>query len=366
MKSTGFVWDEKYVWFDSRTYSDWLPPEAFFQPMPSPETAEGKRRFKNLLDATGLSQKFVMIPSRLAEVREIERVHDRAYIDRIKALSDDCGGDAGEETPFGKGGYDIALLAAGGAMNAAHAVATGEVDNAYALVRPPGHHAEKDLGRGYCIFANTALAALHAQRDHGLERIAIIDWDVHHGNGTEHAFYDNPSVLTISLHQDRCYPPESGGVEDNGTGAGTGTNINIPLPPGGGIGSYGLAFSDVVIPALDRFEPHMIIVASGLDANRYDINARMNLCSQDYANLTRQLMDAADRHCGGKLLMIHEGGYSDQYTPYCGLRIVETLSGLDAGVDDSMVGGGPWTDLHDHERELIATSAALVAKVPTP
>jgi acetoin utilization deacetylase AcuC-like enzyme len=245
-------------------------------------------------------------------------------------------------------------------------VATGAVDNAYALVRPPGHHAEKDLGRGYCIFANTALAALHAQRDHGLERIAIVDWDVHHGNGTEHAFYDNPSVLTISLHQDRCYPPESGGAEDNGTGAGTGTNINIPLPPGGGIGSYGLAFSDVVIPAIDRFQPHMIIVASGLDANRYDINARMNLCSQDYANLTRQLMDAADRHCGGKLLMIHEGGYSDQYTPYCGLRIVETLSGLTSGVDDSAVGGGPWTDLHDHERAMIAQSAALVAKVPTP
>ncbi|MGI9117044.1 MAG: class II histone deacetylase [Gaiellales bacterium] len=366
MTRTGFVWDEKYVWFDSRTYADWLPPEAFFQPMPSPETPEGKRRFKNLLDATGLFDQLVRIPSRLATVEEIERVHDRAYIDRIKALSDDCGGDAGEETPFGKGGYEIALLSAGGAMNAAAAVATGEVDNAYALVRPPGHHAERALGRGYCIFGNTALAALHAQRDHGLERIAIIDWDVHHGNGTEHAFYEDPTVLTISLHQDRCYPPESGGVEDNGAGAGAGANINVPLPPGGGIGPYGLAFRDVVLPALDRFQPSMIIVASGLDANRYDINARMNLCAQDYGDLTRQLMDAAGRLCGGRLLMIHEGGYSDQYTPYCGLRIVEALSGLQSGVNDAAVGGGPAPDLHDHERAMIAASAELVERVPTP
>jgi acetoin utilization deacetylase AcuC-like enzyme len=363
--ATGFVWDEKYVWFDSRTYADWLPPEAYFQPMPSPETPEGKRRFKNLLDAAGITPQLTMIPSRSATVDEIARVHDREYIDRIKAMSDASGGDAGEETPFGKGGYDIALLSAGGAMNAVKAVIEGQVQNAYALTRPPGHHAARARGRGYCIFGNTALAARHAQLDHGLERVVVVDWDVHHGNGTEHAFYDDPSVLTISLHQDRCYPPESGGHEDNGTGAGAGTNINIPLPPGGGIGPYGLAFDDVVIPAIDRFQPDIILVASGLDANRYDINARMNLCAKDYADLTRRLMDAADRHCGGRLVMIHEGGYSDQYTPYCGLRIVETLSGLTSPVDDAMVGGGPWTDLHDHERAMVAKAAALVERVPT-
>ena len=365
MARTGFVWDEKYVWFDSRTYADWLPADAYFQPQPSPETAEGKRRFKNLLDAAGITPQLAAIPSRMATVDEIARIHDRGYIDRIKALSDDCGGDAGEETPFGKGSYEIALLSAGGAMNAVAAVARGEVANAYALTRPPGHHAERDLGRGYCIFGNTAIAARHAQLEHGLARVAVVDWDVHHGNGTEHAFYDDPSVLTISLHQDRNYPTDSGFVEHNGEGAGEGANINIPLPRGGGRGPYELAFVDVVLPALERFRPDIILIASGLDANCYDINSRMNLKAEDYRAFTRMLMDAADRLCGGRLVLIHEGGYSDMYTPYCGLRIVEELSGLSSPVVDHL-GGDPATEVHEHERAAVAAAAALVARVPAP
>ncbi|MBJ7249784.1 MAG: class II histone deacetylase, partial [Thermoleophilia bacterium] len=306
MTRTGFVWDEKYVWFDSRGYADWLPQEALFQPMPSPETPEGKRRFKNLLDAAGITPQLVDVPSRLATVDEIARLHDRDYIARIKELSDTTGGDAGEETPFGRGGYEIALLAAGGAMNAVAAVLEGTVDNAYALVRPPGHHAEYDLGRGYCIFANTALAARHAQLDHGLKRVAIVDWDVHHGNGTEHAFYNDPSVLAISLHQDNNYPIGSGLVGDIGDGHGIGATLNIPLPAGGGRQPYELAFIDVVIPALERFQPELLLIASGLDANRYDINARMDLTAEDYRVFTQLLMDAADRLCGGRLVIIHE------------------------------------------------------------
>ncbi len=366
MTRTGFVWDEKYVWFDSRGYHEWLPPEALFQPMPSPETPEGKRRFKNLLDAAGITPQLVPIPSRMATVDEIARLHTRDYIERIKQMSDAGGGDAGEETPFGPGGYEIALLAAGGAMNAVSAVLTGEVDNAYALVRPPGHHAEKDLGRGYCLFGNTALAARHAQLDHGVTRVAIVDWDVHHGNGTEHLFYDDPSVLTISLHQDNNYPPDSGLVTDIGEGAGLGACLNIPLPAGGGSGPYTLAFNDVVLPALERFRPDLILVASGLDANMFDINARMNLKAEDFRTYTQMLMDAADRLCGGRLVLIHEGGYSDMYTPYCGLRIVETLSGLQSGVPDGTLTYGDTSVLHDHERAAIAAAAANVERVPTP
>jgi acetoin utilization deacetylase AcuC-like enzyme len=334
--------------------------------MPSPETPEGKRRFKNLLDAAGITPQLVDVPSRLATVDEIARLHDRDYIARIKELSDTTGGDAGEETPFGRGGYEIALLAAGGAMNAVAAVLEGTIDNAYALVRPPGHHAEYDLGRGYCIFANTALAARHAQLDHGLKRVAIVDWDVHHGNGTEHAFYNDPSVLAISLHQDNNYPIGSGLVGDIGDGHGIGATLNIPLPAGGGRQPYELAFIDVVIPALERFQPELILIASGLDANRFDINARMDLTAEDYRVFTQLLMDAADRLCGGRLVIIHEGGYSDMYTPYCGLRVVETLSGLDGGVPDGTLGGESSTKLWDHERAAVAAAAANVPKVPTP
>lgn len=366
MSRTGFQWDEKYVWFDSRGYHDWLPAEALFQPMPSPETPEGKRRFKNLLDAAGITPQLVHIPSRMATREEIERLHDPAYIDRIKALSDTTGGDAGEETPFGPGGYEIALLAAGGAMNAVKAVVEGDCRNAYALVRPPGHHAERDLGRGYCIFGNTALAARHAQMDLGLSRVAVVDWDVHHGNGTEHLFYDDPSVLAISLHQDNNYPANSGLVGDIGTGAGEGATLNIPIPAGAGRAPYELAMTDVVIPALDRFQPDLILIASGLDANMYDINARQNLVAEDYRDFTTMLMDAADRHCDGRLVAIHEGGYSDMYTPYCGLRIVEALSGLTSGVPEGILTYGSNTLLHDHERAAVAAAAANVDKVPTP
>ena len=366
MARTGFVWDERYVWFDSRGYHDWLPAEALFQPMPSPETPEGKRRFKNLLDAAGITPQLVTIPPRMATRAEIERLHDPAYIDRIQQLSDTTGGDAGEETPFGPGGYEIALLAAGGAMNAVRAVVEGDCDNAYALVRPPGHHAEHDLGRGYCIFGNTALAARHAQLDLGLARVAVVDWDVHHGNGTEHLFYEDPSVLTISLHQDNNYPPDSGLVEDTGAGAGVGATLNVPLPAGAGRRPYELAMTEVVVPALERFQPDLILVASGLDANMYDINARQSLVAEDYRDFTRILMDAADRLCGGRLVMIHEGGYSDMYTPYCGLRIVEELSGIRSSVPDGVLTYGPNLHLHDHERAAVERAAANVAGVPTP
>jgi acetoin utilization deacetylase AcuC-like enzyme len=366
MSKTGFQWDEKYVWFDSRGYADWLPPEALFQPMPSPETAEGKRRFKNLLDAAGITPQLVPIPSRMATREEIERLHDPAYIDRIKALSDTTGGDAGEETPFGPGGYEIALLAAGGAMNAVKAVVGGDCRNAYALVRPPGHHAERDLGRGYCIFANTALAARHAQMDLGLARVAVVDWDVHHGNGTEHLFYDDPSVLAISLHQDRYFPLDSGFVEENGEGDGAGANINVPLPAGSGVAAYTDAFERVVIPALERFSPDLIIVASGLDASALDPLARNQMHSDGYRNLTQQLLAVTDK-VGAKIVFTHEGGYSAAYVPFCGLAVLEELTGHRTPVEDPFlpifteIGG---QDLQPHQAAVIDQAAALVERVP--
>ncbi len=140
--------------------------------------------------------------------------------------------------PIGTGSFEIARLSAGGCLAALDALAAATVDNAYCLVRPPGHHAEKDLARGFCVFANNVLTAQRAQREHKMARIAIVDWDVHHGNSQEHAFLDDPSVLTVSVHQDNYYPPNSGMLEENGKGRGAGANINVPLPPGSGHGAY--------------------------------------------------------------------------------------------------------------------------------
>ena len=274
----------------------------------------------------------------MATVEEVCRLHDRAYVDHIKALSDDRGGDAGGLTPFGPGSYEIALLAAGGVLAAVDAVLDGTVANAFALVRPPGHHALAGEGMGFCIFGNAAIAALHLRSARGVARVAIVDWDVHHGNGTQAAFYSDPGVLTISLHQDGCFPPGSGPVEENGEGAGEGANINVPLPRGGGRGAYVAAFERVVVPALDRFKPDFLIIASGLDANAMDPLARMQMHSDGYRELADMMLGVAARNCGGRLVVEHEGGYSSAYVPFCGFAVVEQLSGIRSDVEDPMLG----------------------------
>jgi acetoin utilization deacetylase AcuC-like enzyme len=289
-------------------------------------------------------------------------VHDEAYVERVREQSEGVGGVAGSETPFGRGSYEIALLAAGGAIAAVDAVVEGRVDNAYALVRPPGHHALADTGLGFCIFANVAVAVRDAQARHGIERIAIVDWDVHHGNGTQAAFWDDPSVLAVSIHQDGGYPPDSGGVHERGGAAAEGATVNIPLPPGSGSGAYLAAFDRVVIPALDRFEPQLIVVASGFDAGGLDPIGRMLLPAATFGELTLCIRDAAERHCGGRLVLSHEGGYSSGHVPFCGLAVVEALSGLSAGIEDpfAFLADVPGQELQPHQEAVLdAATGAL-------
>ena len=218
--ATGWVYHELYMWHDTGRATTASPNRKWMQAWEHYENPETKRRFRNLVEVAGLFDDLVALQPRMATVDEILRFHTPAYVESIRAMSDVSGGNAGELTPFGPGSFEIALLAAGGTITAIDAVLEGRVRNAYALVRPPGHHAEADRGRGFCIFGNTALAALHARQRLGIERVAIVDWDVHHGNGTEDAFYDDQSVLTISLHGDGDYPAGRGAVEDRGAGAG--------------------------------------------------------------------------------------------------------------------------------------------------
>jgi acetoin utilization deacetylase AcuC-like enzyme len=211
------------------------------------------------------------------------------------------------------------------------------------------------------------VAAHHLRSARGVARVAIVDWDVHHGNGTQSAFYDDGDVLTISLHQDGCFPPGSGTVEENGEGAGAGANVNVPLPRGGGRGAYVAAFERVVVPALERFSPDFVIVASGLDASAMDPLGRMQMHSDGYRELTDLLLGVADRQCAGRLVIAHEGGYSSAYVPFCGLAIVEQLSGIASGVDDPMLGllrlqGGD--ELAPHEDAAIARCEPLIERVP--
>jgi len=336
--TTGWVWHERYAWHDARGLMDSAPPEALFEPQPSLESGDTKRRMRNLVDASGLLAALTEVAARPADDVTLRMIHDPAYIEEIRAASAAVGGDAGHWTPYGRGTYAIAALAAGGCIAAVDAVLDGLVANAYALVRPPGHHAGPAGGCGYCVFSNVALAALHLRRDRGLDRIAIVDWDVHHGNGTQATFWEDPDVLAISLHQDSLFPVGSGRRDEVGAGAGEGATINVPLPAGAGRAAYLDAFDRVVRPALDRFAPDFVLVASGLDASMCDPLGRMNLTSECFGLLTDRILAAAGELCDGRLVLCHEGGYSSAYVAYCGLAIVERLAGVTTGVVD------PWLD----------------------
>jgi acetoin utilization deacetylase AcuC-like enzyme len=369
MARTGLVWHERYAWHDARGLHDSLPRAALFEPEPSLESGATKRRLHNLIEASGLLAQLVALEPRAADIEELGRVHDRSYLERIRAESADRGGDAGGFSPFGRWTFEIAALAAGGCLTAVEAVHTGTVRNAYALVRPPGHHAGPAGGCGYCIFSNVAIAALGLRRQCGVDRVAIVDWDVHHGNGTQEAFWGDPTVLAISLHQEDLFPPGSGTVQERGAGAGEGTTINVPLPAGAGRAAYTAALERVVLPALERFRPGFVLIASGLDASMNDPLGRMNLTSECFALMTRLVLEAAAVLCDGRLVVCHEGGYSSGYTPYCGLTVVEALAGFETAVID------PWlTDtrrirelpLRAHEAHAVDASAESVAGVPAP
>lgn len=364
--STGWLSHELYMWHDTGASAGVLPPGLDVQPGTPYENPETKRRLRNLVEVSGLIDHLVALRPRAASEDEIARVHTRAHIEKIKAMSAAGGGDASYLSPFGRNSFEIALLSAGGAIAAIDAVIHGEVANAYALVRPPGHHAVQDLGMGFCLFGNVAVAIRHAQETYGLTRIATVDWDVHHGNGTQAIFYDDPRVLTISLHQHNLYPPDSGSCEENGAGAGLGFNLNIPLPPGCGNGAYIAAMQRVVLPALERFKPELIVVPCGFDAAGVDPLGRMMVSSDGYREMTRLLLDAARRLCGGKIVMIHEGGYSESYVPYCGLAVLEELSGVKTTVEDiwaPLMAAWGQQALQPHQDAAIARAERLIANI---
>jgi acetoin utilization deacetylase AcuC-like enzyme len=367
--ATGYVYHEVFGWHDTGTSGGIFPsnPAIGVQPYIHFENAETKRRMHELIVVSGLIDQLTRIAPIPATETDILRFHTKEHIERIKAESQlPKGGDAGDGfSPFGAGSYEIALLAAGGMIEAVKAVWSGEVDNAYALIRPPGHHAVSENGMGFCIFSNLAIAAKYAQDVLGVKQIAIVDWDVHHGNGTQAAFYDDPSVLTISVHQDNVFPPDSGTMAETGEGAGVGYSINVPLPPGTGDGGYAYVLGQVVTPAIRNFKPDLILVASGFDASGMDPLARQMVSSEGFRNMARTIRSLADDVCGGKLAMSHEGGYSAVYVPFCGLAVMEELVGATPFGDPMfpVVSGWAGHELKDSERAVIDMAAALARDI---
>lgn len=270
------------------------------------------------LEQAGIVKQATRIAPRRASEDEIAMCHSRDYIATVKrdiarGAHDLSTGD----TAVSPRSLDVALEATGGVLGVVDAVLNGRAKNAFCAVRPPGHHATAIRGMGFCIFNNVAIAARYAQRKHGLSRVAIVDWDVHHGNGTQDIFYDDGSVFFFSTHQSPWYPG-TGARDETGEGAGKGATMNCPFPAGSGRTQILGAFREQLLPAMQKFKPELVIVSAGFDSRVGDPLGGFLLTDEDFADLTRLLMDMAEEHAGGRLLSVLEGGYS--------------LSGLSAAV----------------------------------
>lgn len=240
----------------------------------------------------------------------IHEVHAGEYVAMIKRR---CA--SGEEVLDGSDthvcpfSYDVALLAAGGVLQGVEEVLSGRVHSVFCAGRPPGHHAETSTVMGFCLFNNVAIGARYARKKHGIRRVAIVDWDVHHGNGTQEIFYEDDSVLYISLHQFPLWPG-TGARSERGNGKGKGFTLNCPMEPGSGEKEYLEAFEKEILPALDTFKPELLMISAGFDAHRDDPLANINLTEQSFGTMTKLLRETAERHCGGRIVSVLEGGYN--------------------------------------------------------
>jgi len=279
-------------------------------------------------------------------------VHDNQYIAHIKDVAQRGGGWLDVDTVMSPDSYQAAIYAAGGVIRATEAVMDGEVGSAFALVRPPGHHATSQRAMGFCLFNNLAIATKYALAKYKLDRVAIIDFDVHHGNGTQAAFYDNPQVLYVSTHEYPFYPG-TGRIEETGSGAGEGTTINIPLPAGCGDGEYLQAFEQIIIPATRRFNPQFIAVSAGYDLHWADELALMQVSTNGFAQMVRIIKELADELCSSSLVFSLEGGYHLQALPYSVKATFDVLLG-NANIEDPL-GQSPYTFKAPNITHLIKT-----------
>ena len=324
--ATGFFHDERCLWHGGGNYAGMAPVGGLVQPIAGggglPEDPETKRRLVNLMRVTGLMDALDVRSAPEMARADLLRVHGAGYLDAFEAASAAGGGEFGRGVPFGPGGYGIAALSAGLVADAVEAVARGEMANAYALSRPPGHHCLPDTPMGFCLMANVALAVRRAQARGLAGRVAVLDWDVHHGNGTEAIFAQDAEVLTVSIHQERNFPLDTGGF-----GTDAAANLNVPLPPGCGHATYLAAMERLALPAIRAHAPDLIVVACGYDAALFDPLGRMLATAETFAAMTAQAMALADEVCGGRLVLAHEGGYSEVYVPFCAHATVVALAG---------------------------------------
>ncbi|SHK48390.1 Acetoin utilization deacetylase AcuC [Marinobacter antarcticus] len=264
-----------------------------------------------------------------ASATQLERSHDAAYVAHIESLDGQSGWLSKDTTAVSPGSVTAARLAAGSGISAIEVIAAGEARRAFCIVRPPGHHAPADRARGFCLYNNLAVAAAHARKALGFDRVMIWDWDMHHGNGTQAIFYDDPSVLVVDSHCAAPFYPGSGLLAETGSGAGIGYHLNVPLPTGFGNAALVEVFEQVVRPAARAFQPELLLISTGFDCHYLDM-----VCAMDetgYAAVTQRMSALADELCDGRLVMMLEGGYNAKALADSAYAVVEALAGKPVG-----------------------------------
>lgn len=277
-----------------------------------PEKPERLMYISTAISGAPYYDQLLKIKPSIPDMKHIEAIHSSAYIKRVEkeVRSGVSFLDSGD-TVVCSYSYDVALKAVGGSLNMCDAIMEGKAVNGFCAIRPPGHHAERDYAAGFCIFNNIAIVARYLQSRYSVGRIAIVDWDVHHGNGTQHSFEQDNTILYVSLHQHPHYPG-TGAAHEDGIGPGKGYTLNIPMPAGSSEKEYIPAFRDRIVPALDTFKPELILISAGFDAHRNDPLSSIRLNSETFGEFTKMLMAVADVHSRGRVISFLEGGYNLQ------------------------------------------------------
>ncbi len=296
-----------------------------------PEHAGRAAAVRRSLEKAGVWEQMALINAAPATTETLRLVHSAALIEFVRAISAKGGGMATPDTYITRQSYELAKLAAGGCCAAIDQLMIGRYKNGFVIARPPGHHAEGNQISGFCLFNSVAVAARYAQTNFGVERILIIDFDVHHGNGTQDIFYDDPSVMFVSAHMFEPYYfyPGTGSAEETGVDAGTGYTLNVPFPSYVGDTGYLRAFQELILPKAARFQPQLILVSAGFDGHWRDPLAQAGLSLGGYDQIVRMLIDLAESTCQGKILFVLEGGYFEQALTLGALNLCYALIGSD-------------------------------------
>ncbi len=293
MNKTGYIFHAQYLKHDTKSH---------------PENSGRLKAIQDKIESSKIYSHLHFPEPRRATDDELAANHDMGHIDDVRNSCRSGVQNLDGDTVICSDSWDAATLSAGAGLTAIDQIITGQLDNAFTAVRPPGHHAEKDRAMGFCLFNNVAIAARYAIKKHKLNRVCIFDWDVHHGNGTQHSFYSNPSVHYSSIHQYPFYPG-TGDKDETGTGDGLGTTLNFPLNAFAGDSIYIDIVENKLIPAIQAFKPELIIISAGFDAHEDDPLAQMRVSSDCYGQMTAMILKVAEEICGGRLLSMLEGGY---------------------------------------------------------